>query len=105
MPVSRGLEKQHVEQPVRHWAERNGFVCFKYTPFGKRGIPDHFFFGPFPLLVIIEFKRPGRKVEPGSLQEYTIKILRQLGWPVYVVDNKDDGIRLLKTEKERILGT
>lgn len=99
------LEKSGVEQPVRNWAEKDGWFCFKMTPMGKRGLPDHFFFNKFPCLVIMEFKRPGKKVAKDSIQDYMINILVKLGWPVYIVDNKDDGIRILKTEKARILGS
>ena len=96
-------EKEEVENKVKHWAERNGWYCWKFTPMGKRGFPDHLFFSKFPCLVLIEFKAPGRKPRP--LQEYVIGILLRLGWPVYVVEDKDDGIRILKEERERLLGS
>jgi hypothetical protein len=102
-------EKTEVENKVRKWAELNGWYCWKITPMGKRGFPDHLFFKRFPCLVIIEFKAPGKRVKSGSLQEYVITILLRLGWPVYVVNDPEIGKQILRDleEKysERILGS
>lgn len=95
-------EKTEVENKVRKWADANGYYSFKLTPMGKRGLPDHWFIGKFPNLVIMEFKAPGKKVAKGSLQEYVIGILRVLQWPVYIVDNPDHGIRILKEAKQTV---
>ena len=74
-------EKTAVENKVRRWAEQNGYFCFKLTPMGMIGLPDHFFFGEFPNLVIMEFKRPGLGTPTGRSwkhQKRYIEMLRKL---------------------------
>jgi len=90
-----------IENKVVDWAKRNGWYTLKINGMGKKGFPDHFFFASPRLLVMIEFKAPGRKPKP--IQLYIHKILRALQWPVYVVDNVQQGIEILQDEKAAAL--
>lgn len=98
-------EKTEVENKVREWAEQNRWFCWKITPMGMKGLPDHVFVKKFPCLVFIEFKAPGKGLTEGSLQEYIVGILKKLGWPMYVVNDAEYGKRILRECEERILGT
>ena len=92
-----------MERPVVDWAQKHGWYTLKINGLGKRGFPDHFFFGKPRVLVMIEFKAPGKSAKP--LQKYVHGILRGLGWPVYVVRDKEEGIDILRTEKARALAS
>ena len=94
-------EKAAVENPVKAHAERTGWFCFKVTPMGRRGFPDHLFFYRYPTIAIIEFKAEGKSLKVGGLQEYIINLLLKLGWPVYVVNDPEVGKQLLDELKEQ----
>ena len=96
--MSVGKEFREVEKPVVEWAEKNKWLTLKINVLGKRGWPDHFFFGRNRVLVMIEFKAPGHK--PGKLQAFVHSWLKALQWPVYTVTSKEQGIDILKREAE-----
>lgn len=96
--MSVGWEAKQVEGPVVRWADRNKWLHLKINVLGNRGWPDHFFFGYPKILVMIEFKAPGHKPKPH--QERVHRLLRMVGWPVYVVHTKEQGIRILQEERE-----
>lgn len=97
--MSVGKEALEVEGPVVDWAKKHKWLHLKINGLGKRGFPDQFFFGHPRVLVMMEFKAPGRKPKP--IQKYIHEWLIRLGWPVYIVDRADDGIRILKEERKR----
>lgn len=91
--MSRELEAS-VEEDVVAWAENQGWHVRKMQYPGRRGCPDRFFFRGGSL-VIIEFKRPGKKkADPLQVREH----LRyaEVGWKVHVIDNRDDAKRILR---------
>lgn len=93
-----------IEKAVVKWAKQHRWLTLKINVQGTKGWPDHFFFGKPKLLVMMEFKRPGRtKVD--KLQAYVHGLLRTVGWPVYVVNNVEEGIGILKEERTRALAT
>jgi len=88
----RELESS-VEDDVVAWAEQNGWLVRKMQYPGRRGCPDRFFFRD-GYLVIIEFKRPGKKTaDPIQVREH--KRYADAGWPVHVVNNRDEAKRIL----------
>lgn len=93
------LEILHVERPVVKWAEENGWFTLKINVIGKRGFPDHLFFAAPRVLVLMEFKRPGSKLD--QLQKWVHGKLDTLGWTVYTVQEVNDGISILREEQER----
>ena len=78
-----------VVRKTKEAAKRAGFEHRKVTYANRNGAPDDFFFGPGGRLIIIEFKAPGK--EPEQHQWREIKLLRNLGFAVYVVDNEEYG--------------
>ena len=68
-------------------AKKAGFIHRKVKYEGRNGAPDNFFFGPNRTLIIIEFKAPGE--EPEAHQWVEIKLLRKMGFCVFVVDNQE----------------
>lgn len=96
--MSVGWEAKQVEGPVVKWAKDNGWLTLKINVLGKRGFPDHFFFTYPRVLVMIEFKAPGKK--PSAIQGYVHRLFLKLGWVVHVVSTKEQGIAILQREME-----
>ena len=81
-----------IEYAVVAWAENHGWIARKMIYAGRRGCPDHFFFGKGKI-VVIEFKRPGGYVD--AVQEREHARLLVAGTKVHVVRDVDAGIALL----------
>ena len=52
-------KEQAIEQRVCRWAERNGWLQFKFETPGRRAAPDRIFIKDGQI-VFIEFKAPGK---------------------------------------------
>lgn len=81
-----------IEDEVGAWAENHGWVVRPMSYRGRRTCPDRFFFG-HGQIVIIEFKKKGKKPRPDQLAEH--RTLAAAGITVNVIDNVKDGIALL----------
>ncbi len=91
------LEGRHVEDPVVRYAkETYGITALKLSIRGHNSWPDRVFLFPKPWLLFIEFKRPGE--EPTDNQRDTHIIIEGLGYDIYVVDNKEEGCRLIDVQ-------
>lgn len=86
------LEK-HIESKVCSYAKtRYGIQSIKLGSIYQADWPDRQFWFPLrPLL--IEFKRQGQRPTPA--QANRIKELQELGYEVHVIDNEEDGKRLI----------
>jgi hypothetical protein len=82
------LEKD-VEGAVCKYARQKGLLSLKFEPDSSRGWPDRIFLGSGGVVFFIEFKKPGEPPRP--LQVHRIKILQNLGLPVFVVDSIQEG--------------
>ena len=90
----RILEGKHVEQPVVDYAlNEYGIKSLKLNTRGWSSWPDRVFFFPKPWLLFIEFKRPGE--EPTENQRDLHIYLEELGYDVYVIDDKEKGFKLI----------
>ena len=90
--MTRELEAS-VEDDVVAWAENRGWLVRKMQYVGRRGCPDRFFFRNGNL-VIIEFKRPGRKgPDPQQAREH--KRYAEAGWKVHTINCRDTAKRIL----------
>lgn len=90
----RILEGKHVEQPVVDYAlETYGIKSLKLNTRGWSSWPDRVFFFPKPWLLFVEFKRPGE--EPTENQRDLHIYLEGLGYDVHVIDNKEEGCKLI----------
>jgi hypothetical protein len=78
-----------IEKTVTDYAERRGWEARKVMFIGVRGAPDKWFFRGGARLKIIEFKQHGE--EPDPLQWKQIKMLRERGFEVHVIDNIASG--------------
>ncbi|MEO0624109.1 MAG: VRR-NUC domain-containing protein [Pseudomonadota bacterium] len=91
MPEPRASRETTIERDLVTWAEQNGWLVRKLT--GKRGDPDRMFLrGGF--VVFMELKRPGN--EARKLQRFVHNKYMAAGHPVHIVDNVEQGQRILQ---------
>jgi|TARA_R100000656_G_scaffold49921_1_gene40165 hypothetical protein len=87
------MRESYIEKKVTEYAKRQGWLSYKWVSPSQRFVPDRLYFKDGDL-VIVEFKAPGKKPTKG--QAILHKILTGAGFPVYVVDDIENGKLLLK---------
>ena len=88
--------ERDIESKVREFALKQGLLCYKFTSPSKRSVPDRMFVNPGGRVWFIEFKRRGEK--PTASQAVEIAKLQKQGVTVHVVDNVEDGKRIVVEE-------
>ena len=63
-----------------------GGLALKFTSPGFDGVPDRIVLFPGGKMAFVEVKAPGEKPRPLQLARH--RLLRQLGFRVYVLDNE-----------------
>ena len=86
------LEK-HIEAKVCDYAKQRGLLVYKFTSPARAAVPDRLFVLPGGRVFFIEFKRKGQRPTPPQKREH--HRLRQHGVSVWVIDNVDDGLRMV----------
>lgn len=89
------LEKV-IEQKVCDYAKSKGCLVYKFTSPSRRSVPDRMFIAPGNHVWFIEFKRKGEK--PTAGQEVEIAKIRDKGGIVWVIDDVEDGKRIIDLE-------
>ena len=82
------MRESQIEKAVAYHARGQGWLCYKWTSPGTRGVPDRIFIkdGQFKL---VEFKAPGGRLS--EHQRRAIAILEAAGAEVHVIDNVEAG--------------
>ena len=80
------MEKQ-IEQKLVKATRRRGGWALKLSSPGTSGLPDRLVMMPEGIAAFVEVKAPGQKPRP--LQLAQMRKLKQLGFPVYVLDDAD----------------
>ena len=103
MPIvkkTRTVRESDIEKKVCKHAQSLGWITPKFKSPMNRGVLDRIFMrgrpgenGVTPQLVYVEFKAPGKK--PTDQQDTVHKQYREMGFPVWVIDNADEGYFLL----------
>jgi hypothetical protein len=88
--------ERDVEKSLKRYAESKGWLTRKWTSPGHAFVCDQIFIAPGGKVVFVEMKRPGGKATPGQLREH--EKLRNQGCTVYVIDNVEDGKRMIDAE-------
>lgn len=89
-------KEKSIETAFARWVTGlKDWVAWKFSPDGTNGLPDRIILGPNAVIFFIEFKRPGEK--PTRLQAYIHKLLRDLGFDVYVCDNVAEAKKILRS--------
>ncbi len=88
------MEEKKIEQKLIKAVSQKGGVCWKFTSPGTAGVPDRIVLMPKGNIAFVEVKAPGEK--PRSLQLSKHKLLRRLGFQVYVLDALEDIDKIIK---------
>lgn len=87
------LEK-HIEKNFVDWIDEFHPSWFALK-MRQRGWPDRLLLGPGPTVFFIEFKLPGK--EPRRMQEYIHKILKEMGFRVYVCESTEEAESIVRS--------
>lgn len=87
-----------IELAAVKYARKHGALLTKCVVPGERDWPDRIGLFPNGHVFYIEFKRPGEEPRRGQLSNH--KMLRRLGFSVYVCDNKAHAEEIINNELE-----
>jgi len=79
------MREKQVEQPLVKAVKAAGGICPKLVSPSTNGMPDRMVLLPGCRIGFVEVKAPGQKPRP--LQQNRHRILRALGFPVFVMDD------------------
>lgn len=79
------MREKAIEQKLTLMVKRQGGICLKFVSPGFDGVPDRIVLFPGGSVAFVEVKAPGEKPRP--LQASRHKLLRRLGFKVYVLDD------------------
>lgn len=77
------LEKQ-IEQKLSLMVKQQRGLALKFVSPSFAGMPDRLVLLPDGIIAFVELKAPGKKPRPLQLARH--RLLRSLGFPVYVID-------------------
>ena len=80
------LEK-NIEKKLKTEVEKAGGIAPKFVSPSIAGMPDRLVLLPDGVIAFAELKAPGEKPRP--LQEARHRLLRRLGFKVYVIDSEE----------------
>ena len=82
------MRETTIEQKLMKAAKAAGGIAPKFVSPGFAGMPDRIVLMPGGRIAFVEVKAPGEVPRP--LQKSRHRLLRKLGFRVYVLDNIDD---------------
>ena len=78
------MQEKIIEEKLTKAVRQKGGVCWKFTSPGTAGVPDRIVLMPKGHIAFVEVKASGEKPRPLQLSRH--KLLRRLGFQVYVLD-------------------
>lgn len=81
------MREKIIEQKLAAAVKKAGGMALKFVSPGFDGMPDRIVLLPDEHIAFVEVKAPGKK--PHSLQLARHRLLRKLGFQVYVIDSAD----------------
>lgn len=81
------LREKDIERELVRAVRLRGGICPKLTCPGYDGMPDRLILLPGGRMGFVEAKAPGKKPRP--LQEARLRLLKTLGFPVFVLDRPE----------------
>ena len=82
------MRESFIEEKLTKAVRQNGGICWKFTSPGTAGVPDRIILMPKGQIAFVEVKAPGEKPRPLQLSRH--RLLRRLGFKVYVLDALED---------------
>ena len=83
--VVADMREKVIEHALVMATRSEGGIALKFTSPGFVGMPDRLILLPGGRIGFVEFKAPGRKPRPLQLARH--RLLRRLGFNVYVIDD------------------
>lgn len=83
-----------IERKAVAFAKSLGFLCFKFTSPGQKGVPDRVFISRAGAVLFLEFKREGAK--PTPLQRRMMEKLRRQNVAAGWTDNLHTAANMIK---------
>ena len=80
------MREKTIEQKFRVAVKAAGGLAVKFTSPGFDGVPDRLALLPDGKMAFVEVKAPGEKPRPLQLSRH--RLLRRLGFKVYVLDDE-----------------
>ncbi len=80
------MKERTIEQKFRAAVKAAGGLAVKFASPGFDGVPDRLALLPGGRMAFVEVKAPGKKPRPLQLARH--RLLRQLGFKVYVLDDE-----------------
>lgn len=87
------LEKK-IENKLTMMVKKAGGIAVKFVSPSFAGIPDRLVLLPDGLIAFVELKAPGKSPRPLQLSRH--RLLRSLGFKVYVIDDMNQIEKMLK---------
>lgn len=91
------MRESFIEEKLTKAVRQNGGICWKFTSPGTAGVPDRIILMPEGRIAFVEVKAPGEKPRP--LQQSRHRLLRRLGFKVYVLDALEDIEKIISEVK------
>ena len=79
------MRENQIEAKLKQMVEKQGGIAPKFVSPGLSGMPDRLVLLPGGHMAFVEVKAPGKVPRP--LQEARHRMLRKLGFKVYVLDD------------------
>lgn len=92
--IPMGRAEGYVENYLVKKAKEKGFLCFKFTSPGIRGVPDRIVIGHGKTVFIETKSKTGT---PSELQKIRIKQLKDHGAEVYIASSREQIDQILET--------
>ena len=81
------MREKIIEQKLVMAVKKHGGICPKFTSPGFDGMPDRLVLIPHGKFAFVEVKAPGEIPRPLQLARH--RLLRRLGFKVYVLDDEE----------------
>lgn len=80
------MREKQIEKKLITEVKKRGGICPKWVSPGFDGVPDRIVLLPYGKFAFVEVKAPGENPRPLQLSRH--RLLRRLGFRVYVLDNE-----------------
>ncbi len=88
------MREKKIEQKLVTAVKKHGGICPKFVSPGFDGMPDRLLLLPHGRFAFVEVKAPNQKPRPLQLSRH--RLLRRLGFRVYVLDALEDIDQIIK---------
>ena len=89
--------EKNIEQALRKSVRNAGGIALKFVSPGFAGVPDRIILMPKSRIAFVEVKAPREKPRPLQLSRH--RLLKKLGFKVYVLDSMKDIEKIINEVK------